>query len=736
MKMKQKDKAGYVKFIIYLVVVVLLNAAGITLFLRADLTANRMYSLSEASKNVVSTLSEPLTVKVFFNSNLPAPYNNIERYLHDLLEEYAIAGNRYFNYQFFKVSGEEDALSAQNQKLAQSYGIQPVQIQNIEQDEVKFLKAYMGMVLIHGDIIEALPTITTTDGLEYQITSAIRKMNNKISALLRLKDMISIKLFLSSSLRVVGPYMNITGLPELPSEVEGIVHRLNDKSFGKLSFSTLDPSTNDNDEKDARKYKVLRLDWDTFQDRRGKMIAADRGYAGIVVEYGDTFEALELIEVMRLPLFGTQYQLADLAGLEKAIDKTVENLININEEIGYLADHGTPSVEALPPMMGQMQQQESLSRLNALLSQEYSLQQVNLRDGGIPDSFSTLIIAGAKENFTDYELYQIDQFLMKGKNLAIFMDSFNEVTPQGRQGMNQFQRSFWVPVNTGLEKLLLHYGISVTQSIVLDENSYKQQMPRQFGGGEQPIYFAPIIKNEMINKDADYLRNIKGLVVIKASPVEVRDDVLKNSGITPAVLFSSSDRSWEMKERINLDPMFLRPPVNEEEFRSMPLAYMLEGPFPSYFADRPIPEKTGAETHQDDSGEEDDGKDKTEDGIDMSAIKSEGITVRKGKHAKIFLIGTSEILKDNVIDEEGKTPNAQFVMNVIDYLNNREDIAVMRSKTQRFNPLKDISPAARTTIKSANVAGLPLLVIIAGVIVWGRRTSRKRMIQRIFSRQA
>jgi cytochrome c-type biogenesis protein CcmH/NrfF len=73
-------------------------------------------------------------------------------------------------------------------------------------------------------------------------------------------------------------------------------------------------------------------------------------------------------------------------------------------------------------------------------------------------------------------------------------------------------------------------------------------------------------------------------------------------------------------------------------------------------------------------------------------------------------------------------------MNVIDYLTNREEIAVMRSKTQRFNPLKEVAPAVRTTIKTANIAGLPVLVIIAGVVVWWRRASRKRMIQKIFSK--
>jgi ABC-type uncharacterized transport system involved in gliding motility auxiliary subunit len=197
---KNKPFGKYYKFFLYLIVVVLINVAGITLFFRVDLTANDVYSLSKTSEDVVATLSEPLTIKVFFTRNLPAPYNNIERYLHDLLEEYSVANNRYFNYQFYNVSTEETQRAGQNQALAENYGIHPVQIQNIEQDEVKFQRAYMGMVLIHGDIIEAIPTITSTDGLEYKITSTIRKANNKISALLRLQDNINVKLFLSSSL--------------------------------------------------------------------------------------------------------------------------------------------------------------------------------------------------------------------------------------------------------------------------------------------------------------------------------------------------------------------------------------------------------------------------------------------------------------------------------------------------------------------------------------------------------
>ncbi|MBW2711868.1 MAG: GldG family protein, partial [Deltaproteobacteria bacterium] len=175
----QNPYAKYIKLSIYLVIIVLINVAGMTLFFRMDLTANRIYSISEASKTVVSTLSEPLTINVFFTKDLPAPYNNTERYLNDLLEEYAIHANAYFNYRFYDVSPEAEGIdprALENQKLANNYGIHPVQIQVFEEDEVKFKKAYMGLVLIHGDMVERIPTITAIKGIEYKLTTAIQKL--------------------------------------------------------------------------------------------------------------------------------------------------------------------------------------------------------------------------------------------------------------------------------------------------------------------------------------------------------------------------------------------------------------------------------------------------------------------------------------------------------------------------------------------------------------------------------
>ncbi len=59
-------KEHYIKFILYMAVIVLVNIAGLNLFFRADLTGNKIFSLSEASKKAAATLSEPLSIKVFF----------------------------------------------------------------------------------------------------------------------------------------------------------------------------------------------------------------------------------------------------------------------------------------------------------------------------------------------------------------------------------------------------------------------------------------------------------------------------------------------------------------------------------------------------------------------------------------------------------------------------------------------------------------------------------------------
>jgi ABC-2 type transport system permease protein len=732
----RKRSGNYIKFLTYLVVIVLINVAGITLFFRMDLTRNKMYSISEASKQVVSTLSEPLTIKVFFTKNLPAPHNNTERYLHDILEEYSAYANQYFNYRFFEVSAEEGDISEatrQNQELAKSYGIHPIQIRIIKEDEVTFQKAYMGLVLIHGDLIERIPTITSTERLEYGLTTAIQKLNNKISALLRLPEKIRIKLFFSSSLKSVAPLMRLNKLPELPENLESAVKELNDKVYGKLEFEHLDPTRDASLEAAVEKYNILSLKWPALS---GGKIQPGEGAIGLLMEYRDKTINIPLIHVTRLPLIGTHYELVDMEKMEDIIVGNLESLIEINEDLGYLADHGTLKLWGPSPAgpVGR-RDQDVASNFRSLVSENYTIKNVNLKDEGIPEGINCLVIARPTETFTDYELFQIDQFLMRGKTLALFLDAFNEVMPSQQQqrppGYNPGPT--YVPRNTGLEKLLEHYGIRIKKSYVMDEHCYTQQLPAAFGGGERAIYFAPLVKNEFINKDLAFMENIKGLITLKISPLELNAERITQSGLKGHKLFASSEKSWEMGGRINLNPMFIRPPQSGDEQKSLPLAYLLEGEFPSYFAGKPIPEKKPRDESPEKKEEKKEADKKAD--AELSKIKGQAEIPSKGKPGKILLVTSSEMVRDNLLDAKGRSPNAMFIMNVLDYLNNREDIAVMRSKVQRFNPLRDTGAGIKTFVKSLNIVGPPVMVVLFGLMVWYRRHSRKKRIHMMFQKQ-
>ena len=730
--MAEKNRSGkYVKFLTYLIAIVLINIAGITLFSRIDLTENKIYSISEASQRVVSTLSEPLTINVFFTKNLPAPHNNTERYLHDLLEEYSVHANQYFNYRFYDVSPDEGDITQEakeNQELAKNYGIHPVQIQVIEKDEVKFQKAYMGLVLIHGDIIERIRTISSTEGLEYRLTTAIQKLNNKISALLSLPEKIRVKLFFSSSLKIVAPYMRLNSLPELPERLEAIVEKLSDKHYGKLEFRYLDPTKDQSLEAETEKYNILSLTWPSLSN--GK-IQPGKGAIGLVMEYGDKIVEIPLIRVLRLPFIGTHYELTDMDQMEEIINENLESLIDINEDLGYLVDHGTLSLSGPSPMSPSRQSRDALSSFKTLVSQNYTIKEVNLKDGTIPDSINCLVIARPTEAFTDYELFQIDQFLMRGKSLAVFLDAFNEVARPNQQGMpfGYNQEPMYVPLNTGLERLMEHYGIRIKKSYVMDENCYRQRVPTQFGGGERAVYYAPLIKSQFIDSDLGFMKNIKGLIAMKISPLELNTERVAEKKLQAHKLFASSEKSWEMRGRINLNPMFIRPPQSDDEQQSLPLAYILEGEFPSYFAGKPIPEKKS----NDDSEETDQKKPSLEKAdTDLSKIEGEGEFLSKGRPGRIFVLAASEMLEDNMLDEEGRSPNSTFVMNTLDYLNNREETAIMRGKQQLFNPLYDTGAGAKTFIKSFNIAGLPVLVVMFGLLSWLVRHSRKKRIQMMF----
>ena len=156
---------------IILVAIIFINLIARNWFFRFDLTDNAMYSLSNSSISVVEKIDDPLTMKIYFSNDLPGQYGNNTRYLQDLLEEYSAYSAGNLKFEFYSPESSE-----QLAEDAQKYGIQPVQLQVIENDAVAIKIVYMGLVILYEDNRETIPVIQTSTGLEYDITTKIKNL--------------------------------------------------------------------------------------------------------------------------------------------------------------------------------------------------------------------------------------------------------------------------------------------------------------------------------------------------------------------------------------------------------------------------------------------------------------------------------------------------------------------------------------------------------------------------------
>lgn len=152
-------------------ILVVVNVIGLEVFARLDLTDDKVYSLSTASQDLVEGLDDPLTVTAWFTDNLPAPYSGNRRFLKDKLDDYASYGGGNFQYRFVDPASSEEL-----RRQAQQAGIPPVQIQVIESDNVQVKNAWMGLQLEYGGEREVLPIIEDLSTLEYDMTSAVRRL--------------------------------------------------------------------------------------------------------------------------------------------------------------------------------------------------------------------------------------------------------------------------------------------------------------------------------------------------------------------------------------------------------------------------------------------------------------------------------------------------------------------------------------------------------------------------------
>jgi len=167
-----KDRRLSILLVIGIVAIVFLLSRQF--FFRLDLTEDHEFTMSKATKTILKNIDDPVDVKAYFSGNLPADFELVKNDFQNLLVEYNNISKGKINYRFIDPGKDQTT----EQEAVQN-GIQPLLINVREKDEASQKKAYMGAIVQYGDQKEVIPFISQGSAMEYELTTAIKKITVK-----------------------------------------------------------------------------------------------------------------------------------------------------------------------------------------------------------------------------------------------------------------------------------------------------------------------------------------------------------------------------------------------------------------------------------------------------------------------------------------------------------------------------------------------------------------------------
>ncbi len=528
MKTKIKEiktkSAATILILIVAAILIIVNLISLNLFSRADLTDNSIYSLSQTSKELVGNLNDRLNVKAYITEDLPAPHNNDARYLKDILDDYKAYSHGYLHYEFI------DPVKTSKEQEAMGYRIPPLQFNIYRNDKTEFIKGFKGVALLYGDKTEVIPFIENTDNLEYDMSSAIKKLTSS----------------------------------EIPS-------------------------------------------------------------------------------------------------------------------IAFTMGHGEPDMT------------KGLQTAYQLLQKEYRIQFLDLKNQKtIPDQISVLFIASPKTAFSDWELYLLDQFMMRGGRIVFLLDRFDINIAEAKV----------TPINTGLDSLLNYYGIGIKDSLAIDLQCNMVPVMRNMGSFQMqsivkyPFYLG--VSN--FNNEIPAVKDFKSLGMIYTSPLDFSYPL--GYGANREQLFTTSEKAGLVGQPIDISPEKQYYPTDFSRSK-LPLAAIRSGRFESYFKDKAIPQYAGTDT--------------------MAAPMPAKID--SVADTRMVVIGNGLFIND---DSRRNESGFTLLLNLADWMTQDKGLISIRSKQVGSRMLKETSDAGKKTIKYINMLAMPLAVAIFGFVRWQVKRSLKK----------
>lgn len=377
--------------------------------------------------------------------------------------------------------------------------------------------------------------------------------------------------------------------------------------------------------------------------------------------------------------------------LEYGITSAIVKLTGEKKVVGFWLGNPMPSAKEFWEEYQRYDLVAELEPLMLAVRQQYEVREVSFVNGApVADEIDTLIVVGPRRA-TDRDIYEIDQFIMRGGNV-IFLADIDE--------RNEEMQARYTP--SGLEPLLNHYGIRIRPALVADRQCENAPFQTRYFRSVAKYPFWPKVGGEGINRENPALASLQAVSLPWTAPLEpVSENLGERRKFIPLLSSSPFAMAHDLPTPVYGEQQGLLP-MSEHE--PLVLAAAVTGKFESYFTGKPLPEPVAPAGHtvtRLPSGMHPEFRDEAGDG-------------------RIVVVGSSDFVTKQALalfqQLRSGTQNLIFVQNVLDWMTLGEGLIDMRARTAPVHPLSVGDDDMIDRVRLANLLAVPLVVVAFGLV--------------------
>ncbi len=459
----------------------------------------------------------------------------------------------------------------------------------------------------------------------------------------------------------------VAGLEEVKQYLVDTLDRYKDASKGKFKWELIHPEDSDAKEKLAKEYGIKKA---MYQTKQTGSKESRELYFGLAITYKRPGADKEEMEV--IPNLGWNIQ----KNLEYLLTERFVRLVRGRKKVAVVTGHN----EVPPKSMGQ------LTKMLGQFFKAYEIVQYNIKGTKPPPADTqVLIVLSPKTPWNAADRKKLNSFVMQGKGVLFLVEGM-ALQKQRQQFQGQKMPPIMMAHNHGLNEMLWSWGVKIAGNFVMDVGQKPLLIQR---GRQRQVIFHPALLN------IRYSRRLKAPVTpflassldLKAAHVASKLKPGQKFRVSPVLL--TSPKAWTVKGPYMFNPQRRdRPPEGAKRARYV-VGALVEGILPT-------------------------------------GVKGTQPAESKTK-ARLVVIGDFDLLKLS-----GAVPgNRIFLQNLVDWLAQDETLVKLRNKQMQERELTlPASKGKRILIQVANMFGLPILLVLFGILWWQIRLSRRRSAQR------